>query len=67
MCFDGFDLSDGVLRFFRLFSTLRIVSLMYVSPQTETPLTLLDPTLLKLTLKELALLNLNFTNKVTYP
>ena len=67
MCFGGFDLSDGVLHFFRLFSTLRIVSLMYVSPQTETPLTLFDPTLLKLTLKELALLNLNFTNKVTYP
>ena len=38
MCFDGFDLSDGVLCSFHLISTLRIVSLMYVSPQIQTPL-----------------------------
>ena len=38
MCFDGFDLSDGVLCSFHLVSTLRIVSPMYVSPQIQTPL-----------------------------
>ena len=38
MCFDGFDLSDGVLGSFHLVSTLRIVYPMYVSPQIQTPL-----------------------------
>ena len=43
MFFDGLDLiwfdgSDGVLCSFHLVSKLRIVSLMYVSPQIQTPL-----------------------------
>ena len=38
ICFDGFDLSDGVLCSFHLVYTLRIVSPMHVSPQIQTPL-----------------------------
>ena len=38
MCFDGFDLSDGVLRSFHLVSPLRIAFPMYVCPQIQTPL-----------------------------
>ena len=38
ICFDGFDLSNGVLCSFHLVTTLWIVSPMYVSPQIQTPL-----------------------------
>ena len=38
MCFDGFNISDGVLCSFHLVSTLQIVSPMYVSPQIQIPL-----------------------------
>ena len=37
MCFDGFDLSDGVLCSSHLISTLRIVSPMNVSSLIKSP------------------------------
>ena len=42
MCFDGFDLSDGILCYFHLICTLRIVSPMYVFPQVQASLEILQ-------------------------
>ena len=36
MCFNGFDLPDGVLCSFHLVSALQIVPVMYVSPQIQS-------------------------------